>query len=560
MADTETSETLISEGPQEASQDNKDIEEQRIVQEQRALSAENLAHNRRNIIPIMIGLAFVIFLAALDGTIVTTCLPVIASDLVGTSFQLTSMATLPIISKLSDIFGRRNSLFASIGIFLVGSALCGASVNMIMLIFFRAVQGIGAGGLMTLTFIIISELVSPRERGKYQGLLSGASTMALLLGPATGGLFTDYVSWRWGFYINCVVGLIPISLLSMYLRLPTPKGSSAEKLKRIDYLGSLVLIIACILFLLAVAWGGHEYEWTSGVIIGCFLGGAVFTAAFIYVESRVAVDPIMPLYLFKNANFTLNAICGFAFAFVFFGFQFCFPEYFQVGRLTSATTSGIMGFAMVIPFLFSSTATGFLITKYGRYVEYPKVGAAIAVVALILVARWDVNTSLGEQIGSFILFGLGAGLFKAPQSLIAQTSAKTNEIAVATAAQNFVQTVGAVLGIAVVTSALNTAWQDRLAQLVTQDGVAASSDSLFINGNFNLFAIDLLPADEKAIVIAAFIYGFQICMYVAASMTAVAEFSALFLTHVPLRTKVGDQKGPTESTKTETEITQHGQK
>ncbi|TPX32656.1 hypothetical protein SmJEL517_g04286 [Synchytrium microbalum] len=556
MTDTESSETLIS--PREAGglEDAKhdiDIEQAKIEEAKAALSATdiaNLEHNRKHLIPIMIGLGFVIFLSALDSTIVTTCLPVIASDLgdlskvawVGTSFQLTSTATMPIVSKLSDFFGRRNMLFASIAIFLVGSALCGASVNMIMLIFFRAIQGIGAGGLMTLTFIIISEIVSLRERGKYQGILSACLAISLLLGPAAGGLFTDDLSWRWGFYINLVVGVIPIGLLTVYLRLPAPKGASAEKLKRIDYLGSAVLIIACIFFLLALAWGGHEYSWDSGVIIGCFVGGVVFTAVFIYIEGRVAIDPIMPLHLFKNSNYSFNAICGFAFGFVFYGFQFCFPEYFQVGRSTSATTSGIMGFAMVIPFILSSTISGILITKYGRYVEFSKVGACLSVVGLVLISRWNLETSFGEQVGSFVVFGLGAGCTMTPQSLVAQMNAEPKEIAVATSTQNFIRTVGGVLGIAVVNTALNTAWQARLAELITQNGLTAFSGSLFINGNFNLFAINMLPADQKAIVISAFFYGFQICMWVAAGMTAVAEFSAMFLTHVPLRTTVGVHK------------------
>ncbi|TPX32399.1 hypothetical protein SmJEL517_g04422 [Synchytrium microbalum] len=510
------------------------------------LADENRIHNRKNVIPILIGFGFVIFLSALDTTIVTTCLPVIASELgdlsklswVGTSFSLTSTATVPIISKLSDFFGRKNTLFASILIFLVGSALCGAAVNIDMLIIFRAVQGVGAGGLLNLTLVSISEIVSQRERGKYQGILSACVAVSLLLGPVIGGLFTTYISWRWAFYVNLVIGIIPVAILYHFLRLPAPKGATMDKLKRIDYLGSITLFLCCVCFLLAVSWGGHEYAWISGVVLGCFAASIVLLAVFIYIEAKVAHEPIIPLHLFWYKNYAWNCLAGFAFGFVFYGTQYVFPQYFEIARGLNATDAGIRSFAMVIPFLFVSTTVGVLITVTGRYVEFFKAGSLVAIIGLYLISRWDLTTSIGVQIAFFVIFGIGAGPVNSPQSLIAQTAAKENELSVATASQSFLRTIGGTVGIAVLNAIMQSVWYSKLTGILTENGQGNLASTLFVDGSFNTNVINGLDPQTKQWVLEAFVLGFEYALWVATGAMAVCFLASMCLKHVPLRTEV----------------------
>ncbi|TPX35506.1 hypothetical protein SmJEL517_g02110 [Synchytrium microbalum] len=491
------------------------------------------------ILLLVFSLALTILMAALDSTIVATALPIIASQLgdltqlpwVATSYLLTSTVSLPIFGKLSDVFGRKIILLISIAIFLVGSALCGASQNMIMLIVFRAVQGLGGGGLMSLVMITLSELVSLRERGLYQGLLTGVMAIALLGGPIFGGLFTDKLSWRWAFYINLVIGVFPVTLIVLFLHLPVRQERVLKKLRRIDYLGAFILIAFSVFFLLGLQWGGQDYAWNSQEVIGVLACGVVFFCLFIVVEWRWAAEPIIPMRLFGIWNYVLSSITCFTCGFAFYSSAYYLPYYFQVAKDVSATTSGLYMFPLMIGYLLSSIFAGVLAMRTGRYTEYPKLCALMATFGSYLISRWDGNSGLGEILGFGLIFGIAAGGITQPMLLVAQACIRPSDLATGTSANSFIRTFGGVLGLAVMGSILNNVWRTSLLNSID----AQSLSTISVGNSFDIEVIKSLPDATRLVVVQAFIDGHRTIWWTSACVCALGYLACMMIVHIPLR-------------------------
>jgi EmrB/QacA subfamily drug resistance transporter len=345
--------------------------------------------DHRRVLLIFSGLMMGMLLAALDQTIVSTALPTIVGDLGGlnhlswvvTAYLLASTISTPLYGKASDLYGRKIVFQLAIVVFLIGSALCALAQNMNELIAFRAVQGLGAGGLMTLAMTIVADVVPPRERGRYQGLLGGVWAFASIAGPLTGGFIVDNLSWRWVFTINLPIGGAALVVTSIVLQLPKRRVEH-----RIDWLGAGLLTGAISTLLLAVTWGGHQYAWGSGQILALTATGTVLLIAFLVVERRAA-EPIIPLELFRQRTFTVPAVISAIVGFAMFAGIIYLPLFMQIATGATATSSGLTMVPLMLGAIGTSISTGRIISHTGRYKLFPVVGTLVAAVGMFLLSR-----------------------------------------------------------------------------------------------------------------------------------------------------------------------------
>ncbi|KAF9112700.1 hypothetical protein BGX27_002921 [Mortierella sp. AM989] len=431
----------------------------------------------KQLMMVFIGLMLGIFLSSLDQTIVSVCTNQIANEFqalnqipwIGTSYLLTSTTFQPLYGKASDIFGRKSTFLFAITIFLVGSALCGAAQSMIMMIVARGIAGVGAGGIMSMVMIIITDLVSHRDRGKYQGIIGATFGLSSVIGPLLGGVFTDKASWRWAFYINLPIGAITIAAVVKLLHLPHTKGSLKEKLKRVDVLGSLTLVIGIVLILLPLNWGGNDYAWNSPIIIGLFCAGAAFIVIFCLVEWRVAAEPIIPFRMFKSRTNSAVFLTCFFIGMGFFGIMFYMPLYFLIVRQESATASGLEMLPLIVGLLIASISSGFMVSKYGQYLPFIWVGLALSTVGTGLLTLLDENSPRGEIIGYLFIHGFGLGFSMQTTMLAIQSSVEKRDIAIATSNATFFRTVGSVLGVAITGTVFGNAVKTNLGPLILQN-------------------------------------------------------------------------------------------
>ncbi|MFG6193906.1 MDR family MFS transporter [Nonomuraea sp. JJY05] len=396
-------------------------------------------------------LMLTMFLAAVDQTVVATAMPTIVGELHGleslswlvTAFALTSGIATPLYGKLSDMYGRKNLYLSAIVLFVLGSALCGLAQSMGQLIAFRAFQGIGAGGLMVLTMTIVGDLVTPRERAKYQGIFGGVFTLASIAGPILGGYLTQHVSWRWIFYINLPLGVIALAVAFAVLKLP--KRVSPH---RIDWLGAVLIsgVLTCLT--LFASWGGTLYAWSSPVVIGLG-GGAVLLAVLFVLVERAAAEPVLPLRLFRDRMFTIPVACVVLMATAMLGAATFLPVFLQLATGASVADSGLLLLPMMIGMVVSSTLTGQLVHRFGRFKWFMVTGTALAGVAGFLFSTMDFGTS-GFVSGAYmVLFGAGLGMVMQNVLLVVQTSATAAERGAATSAVTFARGVGGAVGVAV---------------------------------------------------------------------------------------------------------------
>ncbi|MBE8475669.1 MDR family MFS transporter [Streptomyces justiciae] len=423
-------------------------------------------------------------LAALDQTIVSTALPTIVSDLGGlehlswvvTAYLLASTAATPLWGKLGDQYGRKRLFQIAIVIFLVGSALCGAAQNMPQLIAFRALQGLGGGGLMVLSMAIVGDLVPPRERGRYQGLFGAVFGATSVLGPLLGGVFTEHLSWRWVFYVNLPVGVVALAVIAAVLRIPRKATRHV-----IDYLGTFLIASVATCLVLVASLGGTTWGWGSPQIVGLAVLGVVLGVCFVGVERR-AVEPVLPLKLFRVRTFALSAVISFVVGFAMFGAMTYLPTFLQVVQGVSPTMSGVHMLPMVFGLLLSSTASGQVVSRTGRWKVFPIAGTAVTTIGLLLLHQLDEGSSTWVMSSCFFVFGLGLGLVMQVLVLIVQNAVAYEDLGVATSGATFFRSIGASFGVAIFGTVFTNRLGDKLADAfagaplpggVTVDGLEA---------------------------------------------------------------------------------------
>ena len=396
------------------------------------------------------GLLLAMLLASLDQTIVATALPTIVRDLGGldqlswvvTAYLLGATVTMPLWGRASDLYGRKPLFLAAIGVFLAGSALSGAAQDLTQLIAFRALQGLGAGGLMTLAMAIVAEIVSPRERGRYQGYIQMVFVIASVAGPLLGGLFADHLSWRWVFYVNLPIGAATIALIVSALHLPVERKSV-----RIDSLGAALLACGLTCLLLVTTWGGREYAWGSAEIAGLAAGAVVLLALFVAQERRAA-EPILPLRLFRQPVFVIVSAALFLTTLAFFAVIVYMPVYLQVATGATATGSGLLLLPLMLAGTGSTAVAGRIISRTGRYKAFPVAGLALMAIGLALLSGIGADTAYGEVAALLVLFGLGFGMVSQVLTIAIQNAVERSELGIATASANLFRSLGGAVGVA----------------------------------------------------------------------------------------------------------------
>lgn len=501
--------------------------------------------NRQQIRLLMLGLMTGMLLAALDQTIVGTALPTIVGELGGinhyswvvTAYLLASTASTPLYGKMADLYGRRPVFLFSIGTFLVGSLLAGLSQNMTQLIITRGIQGLGAGGLLTLAFTIISDVVSPRERGRYQGLFGAVFGISSVAGPLVGGYFAE-TDWRWIFYINVPLAILAIVVCYHVMRLiPFERREHS-----IDWLGAGLLVAGVSALLLALSWGGNEYAWGSGVIISLFVVGAVLGVLFVLQEARVA-EPILPLRLFRSATFALANSALLIIGLVMFGSIIFIPLYLQIVKGASPTRSGLLMLPMMAGIIITSILTGRAMTRIGRYKWFPVAGSVTLLVGMFLFTRLEVSTSLWVAFGFMVVIGVGLGLCMQSLILAVQNAVSVRDLGAGTSSATFFRSLGGSFGVAilgtVLSSRLTGGLADRLpgaiAQLPPQEqaAVAASGGAnISINDPATILA---LPAPVRAAIQGAFVDALDMVFLTAGLIAILAVVVTLTLPNTQLR-------------------------
>jgi EmrB/QacA subfamily drug resistance transporter len=489
---------------------------------------------KREILIVLPGLLLALILAMLDQTVVSTALPRIVGDLGGvthlswvvTAYVLASTVTTPLYGKLGDQYGRKRWLIAAVVIFLIGSALSGMSHSMDQLIAFRALQGLGAGGLMVGVIATIGDLVSPRERGQYMGYMMAAMMLAMIAGPLVGGYITDSLSWRWIFYINMPVGGAALIYLWTTLHLPYKKIQH-----KIDYLGAGVLAIAATAIVLLTTWGGTQYAWGSTMIIGLGVLAIAATAAFLYIETRAA-EPVLPLHVFKNRNFSVATGMSFLLGMAMLGALTFLPLYQQTVQGLSAVGSGLMLIPMMLGVTVTSLIGGFIMTKTGRYKALPVIGGAIMSVAMFLLTGLGVHTSLLHAGIYYAVLGIGMGFLMQITSVIVQNSVEPRDIGVASSSRAFFQQIGGSIGVALFGAIFARRLIETLSARLPGAHLNASG------GQLNPVTVNHLPAPVKHNVFFAISHSLDGVFFWAVPAAIAVFVLAWFIKEVPLRSSV----------------------
>jgi EmrB/QacA subfamily drug resistance transporter len=489
---------------------------------ERAVPATEPTAVPKNIRLTLLGVMLAMLLAMLDNMVVGTSMPTIVGDLGGlahiswvvTAYTLATAASTPVWGKFGDLYGRKHIFLASIVVFLVGSALSGAAQSMNALIAFRALQGLGAGGLAAGAFALIGALVPPRERGRYQGMTASVMAIGTIGGPLLGGFVTGHLGWRWAFYINLPIGLLALVWCQVMLRLPAIRSKA-----RIDWLGIALMTFTISSVVLTGTWAGTRYTWASWQIGALAVAVVVGLAAFIASQRR-AVEPVLPLRVFETRNFRLSSMMIFAVGAAMFGATLYLPLYQQSVQGASATSSGLLLLPMMLPVVVLSQIAGKVMSKTGRYKIFPVLGAALMTAGMLLLATMDVNTSRTVTSCYMVVAGAGLGLLMQMPTTIAQNSVGMRDMGVASAGVTLFRTIGGSLGVAVFGSLFTRATQGHL------PGAGGASRGAYLH---------------------AVATGTHEIFLVAAAVCAAAFVAALFVKEVPLRGKPAAPQAPAET-------------
>ena len=493
---------------------------------------ETVEPPRQRVRLIFGALLLVLLLASLDQTIVSTALPTIVGELGGvehlswvvTAYLLAATVSGPLYGKLGDLYGRKLVLQAAIVLFLVGSALCGLSQNMGQLIAFRALQGLGGGGLMVTTLAVVGDLIPPRDRGRYQGWFGGVFGVSTVIGPLLGGFFVDSLSWRWIFYVNLPIGAAAFAVIAAAFHV---RGEHVQH--RIDYVGAALLAGALSGIVLFTSLGGTTIDWGSAASLALLTAGIVLTAAFVLWEAR-APEPILPLTLFRNRVFTVSSAIGFVVGLGLFGAVTFLPLYLQVTKGLSPTSSGLHMTPMMAGVLVTSILSGNVISRWGRYRPFPIAGTALVTVGMLLLAQLEADTSAARASLDMLVVGFGLGMTMQVLVLAVQNSVDVSQLGVATSGSILFRSIGGSIGVAL----FGTIFANRLAAelaVLLPPGAAAPE-------GIDPSAVAQLPRPVHQAYVDAFSNALEPVFLTAAGVSALAFVLTWFLREVPLRASV----------------------
>ncbi|MFE4754949.1 MDR family MFS transporter [Streptomyces mirabilis] len=498
---------------------------------------EQPAKQPKSVRLVLLALMITMMLAMLDNMIVGTAMPTIVGELGGlehlswvvTAYTLATAVATPVWGKLGDMYGRKGVFMTSIVIFLIGSALSGMAQNMGELIGFRAVQGLGAGGLMVGVMAIIGDLIPPRERGKYQGMMAGVMAIAMIGGPLVGGTITDNLGWRWAFYINLPLGAIALASIGAVLHLPRKRAKT-----RIDYAGVVLLTVGITSIVLVTTWGGTQYAWSSARITGLIAVGVAALVGFVFWQTRVA-EPVVPLHIFRSRNFTLMSVIGFIVGFVMFGATLYLPLYQQSVQGASATNSGLLLLPMLGAMLITSLVAGRVTTNTGRYKVFPVAGSVLLGVGMYLLSTMDTGTSRFTSGVFMAVVGLGMGCLMQITMLVAQNSVEMKDMGVASSSTTLFRTLGSSFGVAIMGALFNNRVQHVMSERAGTLGSKITEKSAQLDAK----SLEKLPAAAREAYQHAVSEGTHSAFLLGAAVAALSLAAAVFVKEVPLKEAPG---------------------
>jgi EmrB/QacA subfamily drug resistance transporter len=508
-----------------------------VATERSAPTGPQVRLSHREVLVVFSGLMAGMLLASLDQTVVATALPTIVGELGGlehlswviTAYLLTSTASVPIYGKLSDLYGRKRLFQIAIAVFVFGSLLAGIAQDMTQLIVFRGVQGLGAGGIFSMSMAIVGDILPPRERGRYQGYTGSVFAVSSVAGPLLGGLFTDQLTWRWVFYINLPVGIMALIVTSIVLRMPVRRQEH-----RIDFLGAALMVAGVTCLLLVASWGGNQYDWFSTTLLTIGGAGVLLIALFILQEWRTE-EPLLPLRLFKQRVFAAGSAIMFIIGLGMFGAIAFLPLYLQVVKGVSATSSGLRMVPLMLGLVVSSVAAGRIISETGRYRLFPIAGTLLMGLGLLLLSTMGTGTGLVESSVYMILLGCGIGMVIQVIVLAVQNSVDYKDLGVATAGTNFFRSMGAAFGVAISGSIVSNRLDYYLPRLVPQESLNGLDAKVLTASPERLYQ---LPAPVLHGVVESFSRAVDTAFLWAAPVSLLAFLLTLLLREEPLRETV----------------------